>query len=85
MDTIRHLICHSDIIYHFNSLCNIVMHWKRQINIYYIISYHIISYQTLFQYHTSKQIGMKTQRDIEHCWGHDQKAIKAWENHALNN
>ena len=27
--------------------------------IYHIISYHITSYQTLFQYHTLKQIGIK--------------------------
>ena len=33
-------------------------------------------YQTLFQYHTSKQIGIKS---TTWYWGHDQKAIKAWE------
>ena len=43
----------------------------------HIISYHIIiSYQTLFQYHTTKQTGIK---NTTWYWGHDQKAIKAWE------
>ena len=37
------------------------------------------SYQTLFQYHTSKQ----KHKNTTWYWGHDQKAIKAWDNHAL--
>ena len=38
-------------------------------------------YQTLFQYHTSKQTSIK---NTTWYWGHDLKAKKAWDNHALN-
>ena len=41
----------------------------------------IRSYQTLFQYHTSKQTSIK---NATWYWGHDLQAKKAWDNHALN-
>ena len=52
--------------------------WRHSDVISYIIS---ISYQTLFQYHTSKQTSIK---NTTWYWGHDLKAKKAWDNHALN-
>ena len=42
---------------------------------------HIISYRTLFQYHTSKQTSIK---NTTWYWGHVLKAKKAWDNHTLN-
>ena len=39
-----------------------------------------LSYQTLFQYHTSKQ----KHKNTTWYWGHDQKAIKAWDNSCPN-
>ena len=59
--------------------------WKFTISKYYIgccryktnIIYHIISNFIPISY-------IKTDRHKKWCWGHDRKAIKAWENHALN-
>ena len=56
--------------------------------------HHISSYQTLFQYDTTKQTGKRKKKQIKNksktkqktktknttwYWGHDQKAIIAWE------
>ena len=38
---------------------------KVDVGVGVLVSVHIISYQTLFQYHTTKQTSIKTQHDIE--------------------
>ena len=50
--------------------------------IYYKMYQHVI-YQTLFQYHTSKQKHKNTHTHTWY-WGHNLKAKKTWVNYALN-
>ena len=54
---------------------------KVDVGVGVLVPVHIISYQTLFQYHTTKQTSTK---NTTWYWGHDLKAKKAWDNLALN-